>query len=112
HSYRNPARLGTVPQTSRCSRTCLSDSHRPRPHCCSRPIGRGSLTSRPAGFLLHSSLPRPVYTVAKPMRTYASLTLMLLVLPALVCAQTPSQPTHKMTPKSQSPEAVHRAALV
>jgi len=46
------------------------------------------------------------------MRTRASLTLVLLTLPALVCAQTPANPTHKMTTKTQSPAGVHRSALV
>jgi membrane dipeptidase len=43
------------------------------------------------------------------MRTRASLTL-LLVLPTLLCAQT--GPATKMTPKHQTPESVHRSALV
>jgi membrane dipeptidase len=46
------------------------------------------------------------------MRARLSLTLLLFVLPALLCAQTPSQPARKMTPKSASPESVHRSALV
>ena len=46
------------------------------------------------------------------MRTRLSLTLLLLAAPALLCAQTPSQPAHKMTPRSPSPEGVHRSALV
>ena len=46
------------------------------------------------------------------MRTRLSPTLLLLAAPALLCAQTPSQPAHKMTPKSSSPEGVHRSALV
>ena len=46
------------------------------------------------------------------MRTRALLTLALFALPALVCAQTTASPAHKMTTKTQSPEGVHRSALV
>ena len=54
----------------------------------------------------------PVYTDAKPMRTHATLTLVLLAASALVGAQTPVNPVHKTSPKNQSPEGVHRSALV
>ena len=48
------------------------------------------------------------------MRTHASLALVLLAASALACAQTPTEPTAKMTPKppSASAAAVHRSALV
>jgi len=46
------------------------------------------------------------------MRTRALLTLLLLTLPACVCAQTPATPSHKMPTKTQSPEWVHRSALI
>jgi membrane dipeptidase len=46
------------------------------------------------------------------MRTRASLTFLLLTLPALVCAQTPANPAHKMTTKTQTPAWVHRSALI
>jgi len=46
------------------------------------------------------------------MPTHARLALLLLAVPALLATQTASQPAHKMTPKSQSAEAVHRSALV
>jgi len=42
------------------------------------------------------------------MRTIASLTLPLLAIAALLCAQTPSKPT----PKMSNPAQVHRSALV
>jgi membrane dipeptidase len=46
------------------------------------------------------------------MRTRTSLTLLLLVLPALLCAQTPAKnPPHKMTPKPNA-AAVHQSAIV
>jgi len=50
----------------------------------------------------------PVYTHPKPMRARASLTLVLLVVPALCCAQTQSKPT----PKMPTPDQVHRSAIV
>jgi membrane dipeptidase len=46
------------------------------------------------------------------MRTRLSLTLLLLAAPALLCAQTPAAPSPKMHTKTQSPEGVHRSALV
>ncbi len=46
------------------------------------------------------------------MRIHAPLTLLLLALPALVCAQTPAHPSTHMPTKTQSPEGVHRSALV
>ena len=46
------------------------------------------------------------------MLTRASLPIVLLALPALLCAQTPANPTHKMTTKTQNPAGVHRFALV
>ncbi|MGP8173562.1 MAG: dipeptidase [Terracidiphilus sp.] len=46
------------------------------------------------------------------MRTRLSLTLLLLAIPALLYAQTPSRPALKMTPKSPNPAGVHRSALV
>ncbi|MGA3135439.1 MAG: dipeptidase [Terracidiphilus sp.] len=46
------------------------------------------------------------------MRTPLPLTLLLLAVPALLCAQTPSRPALKMTPKSPNPAGVHRSALV
>jgi len=46
------------------------------------------------------------------MRIRLLLTLLLLTPPALACAQTPETPSHKMPAKTQSPEGVHRSALV
>jgi membrane dipeptidase len=46
------------------------------------------------------------------MRSCVSLSLALLALPTLLCAQTSANPAHKMTTKTQSPEALHRSALV
>ena len=46
------------------------------------------------------------------MRTHVLLTLLLLTLPALACAQTPASPSHKMPAKTQNPEWVHRSALI
>ena len=46
------------------------------------------------------------------MRVPASLALILFAIPALLFAQTPVTTLHKTTPKAQSPEAVHRSALV
>jgi len=45
------------------------------------------------------------------MRTRVLPTLLLLALPALVCAQTPAKTSPKMTPKTQTPAAVHRSAI-
>jgi membrane dipeptidase len=45
------------------------------------------------------------------MSTRASLTLLLLAVPALCLAQTKAAPT-QMPAKTQSPEAVHRSAIV
>jgi membrane dipeptidase len=45
------------------------------------------------------------------MRTHIALAL-LLAVPALLSAQTPVTPLHKTNPKSQTPEGVHRSALV
>jgi membrane dipeptidase len=46
------------------------------------------------------------------MRPFFSPALLLLVTPALLSAQTPVTTLHKTTPKTQSPESVHRSALV
>ena len=46
------------------------------------------------------------------MRVPASLALILFAIPALQFAQTSVTTLHKTTPKAQSPEAVHRSALV
>ncbi|MDR3727889.1 MAG: dipeptidase [Terracidiphilus sp.] len=46
------------------------------------------------------------------MRTHLPLALLLFVVPALTYAQTPVPHTAKSMPKSQSPESVHRSALV
>jgi membrane dipeptidase len=46
------------------------------------------------------------------MRTRHLLPLLCFALPALICAQTTARPVHKMTTKTQSPEGVHRSALV
>jgi membrane dipeptidase len=46
------------------------------------------------------------------MRVSASLALILLATPSLLFAQTPVTTLPKTTPKLQSPEAVHRSALV
>ena len=46
------------------------------------------------------------------MRTRRLLPLLCFALPALIIAQTPARPVHKMTTKTQSPEGVHRSALV
>jgi hypothetical protein len=46
------------------------------------------------------------------MRTRLPLTLLLLVLPALLCAQIPAKPDQeKMSPKPNAAQ-VHRSALV
>jgi membrane dipeptidase len=37
---------------------------------------------------------------------------LLLTVPALLCAQTASESASKMTPKAQSPAAIHRSAIV
>jgi membrane dipeptidase len=42
----------------------------------------------------------------------ASLPIVLLAFPVLICAQTRANPAHKMTTKTQSPEWVHRSSLV
>jgi membrane dipeptidase len=46
------------------------------------------------------------------MRSHFPLTLLLVSLPALLCAQTSTNPDHKMPAKTQNPAAVHRSALV
>jgi len=51
------------------------------------------------------------------MRTRALIVSLLLAVPALLCAQAPAKPSpansaNKMTPKTQTPEGVHRSALV
>ena len=46
------------------------------------------------------------------MRTHASLAFAILAAPLMLCAQTPVNPVPKTTPKIQSPEGVHRSALV
>jgi len=46
------------------------------------------------------------------MSTRTLLPFLLLAFPALICAQTPPNPAHKMTAKTQNPAAVHRSALV
>ncbi len=46
------------------------------------------------------------------MQTRVLIASLLLAIPASICAQNPSKPTSSMTPKSQSPEAVHRSAIV
>jgi membrane dipeptidase len=43
---------------------------------------------------------------------HLSLALLLAAVPALVCAQTSTNPVHKMPAKTQTPAAVHRSALV
>lgn len=46
------------------------------------------------------------------MRTHASLTLLLIAVPALLCAQTTTRTAPKVTPRSASAALVHRSALV
>jgi membrane dipeptidase len=46
------------------------------------------------------------------MRTSFSPTLLLLALPALLCAQTSVTPARKMTSKTEIADQVHRSALV
>src|ERR1035438_8158167 len=46
------------------------------------------------------------------MRAHLSTTLLLVTFPALICAQTPTNPAHKMTPKTQIADQVHRSTLV
>jgi membrane dipeptidase len=46
------------------------------------------------------------------MRIHAKLTLLLVALPALVCAQTTAHPTQKIPAKAQSSDLFHRSALV
>jgi membrane dipeptidase len=53
-----------------------------------------------------------VYTDPKPMRTHLSLALLLALVPALTYAQSAATHTPKPMPKSQSPESVHRSAIV
>jgi membrane dipeptidase len=43
---------------------------------------------------------------------HLSRTLLLTVVPALLCAQTPNHPVHNMPAKTIYPAAVHRSALV
>jgi membrane dipeptidase len=46
------------------------------------------------------------------MRTRLTLALLSLALPAMLCAQIPTKPAPKIMPKTASPEAVHRSAIV
>jgi membrane dipeptidase len=46
------------------------------------------------------------------MSAHLSTTLLLATFPALICAQTPANPAHKMTPKTQNADQVHRSSLV
>ena len=46
------------------------------------------------------------------MSAHLSTTLLLATFPALICSQTPANPAHKMTPKTQNADQVHRSALV
>jgi membrane dipeptidase len=46
------------------------------------------------------------------MRAHLSITLLLLALPALICAQTSVRTSAKTTPKTQIAAQVHRSALV
>lgn len=46
------------------------------------------------------------------MSAYFSTTLLLATFSALLCAQTPAYPAHKMTPKTQIADQVHRSSLV
>jgi membrane dipeptidase len=46
------------------------------------------------------------------MSAHISLTLLLFAVPALVCAQAPTNLTHKMPTKTQDSAAVHRSAIV
>ena len=46
------------------------------------------------------------------MRIHASLTFVLLAVPALVCAQQPAKTTPKVAPKTQIADQFHRSALV
>jgi len=46
------------------------------------------------------------------MRTRLPLALLLSLVPALTYAQTPATPTSKTMSKTQSPESVHRSAIV
>jgi membrane dipeptidase len=46
------------------------------------------------------------------MSAHLSTTLLLATFPALVCAQTPANLAHKMTPNTQIADQVHRSALV
>src|ERR1035438_1764391 len=58
----------------------------------------------PAGLLL--------YTYAKPMRARISSTILLIAVPALLCAQTPTSPTHTMTSKKVTAAEVEKSALI
>jgi membrane dipeptidase len=46
------------------------------------------------------------------MRTRALIVVFLLAAPVLLSGQTPTPPSQKMPTKTQSPEAVHRSAIV
>ena len=46
------------------------------------------------------------------MRIRIQIALLLFAFPALLCAQTQGKPSQKIMPKTQSPEAVHRSAIV
>ncbi|MFY9854967.1 MAG: dipeptidase [Terracidiphilus sp.] len=46
------------------------------------------------------------------MPVQLSTTLLLITFPALLCAQTPANPAHEMTPKTQIADQVHRSALI
>jgi membrane dipeptidase len=46
------------------------------------------------------------------MSAHISLTLLLFAVPALVCAQVPTNLAHKMPTKTQDSAAVHRSAIV
>jgi len=46
------------------------------------------------------------------MSAHISLTLLLFAVPALVCAQAPTNLTHKMPTKTQDSAAIHRSAIV
>ena len=53
-----------------------------------------------------------LYTDPKPMRNRIPLTLLLLAVPAFLCAQTPSKPAPKMTPKTITAAQVQKSAIV
>jgi membrane dipeptidase len=46
------------------------------------------------------------------MSAHLLTTILLVTFPTLICAQTPTDPAHKMTPKTQLADQVHRSALV